>query len=207
MSIEPTSRPKRPRDPGSSPLVTTRWQDMTLDAKLFYYVLATDRNSTAKVFTVDFTRPTLLRRGASTLEPAQYVNQRFRLFLPKIPRFFILEVSPAGLLHLHGLLDPLDHDDSDIKVGLEKVAGDRRKLASKKGTSFLKKYAVDLKPADWGRRFAGRQGPYGWANYMAKSLKTTRKHLGAESDLVCVSHDVTRLAKQMHREDVEASRP
>lgn len=209
-TLTTVTRLKRPRNPGSTPIIPSQWKRLTLDAKLFYLASALDVNRNAHVFTVNFTWPTCGYLEKSTQKLKSVIAQRLRDHLPPVPLAFTLETNIKGRLHIHGLLDPTKHDIKDIMSCLKTAAGDARKLTTSSERHFVRRYAVDLKPANWTESYSYkaniRFGPYGWAYYMIKDLKRTRKHLETDDSLLCVNRLATKVARRLYEEDLLASR-
>tara|TARA_R110000787_G_scaffold221535_1_gene330262 strand:+ start:71710 stop:72357 length:648 start_codon:yes stop_codon:yes gene_type:complete len=206
-----TAVPSRKRDPGSAPAVTVRWQDVLFKDKMFYYASAVDCDKLARVFTVHFTYAVRDQLSASSLSARDFLSQRMRSYLTGIPYFFVLDINPKGVLHIHGLLNPTGKVETDLVQKLHKVAGDERKITKLSDKWFFRSKAVDYKPADWATDFKGvpgNFGPYGWNHYITKTALKTKKVLGVASDseIISVSQSVTRLAKQFHKEDVDFGR-
>lgn len=208
MPSSKTYRSKRLFDPGSAPIVTKRWKDMSLDAKLYFYTIATNIDFNSRAFTIQFTKPTRKLAERSVMQTKDYFAQRMRDALPGIPMFFILEVSDRDLLHIHGLLNPLDRKDEEIKRTLKKVAGDGRKSRTLAENYFFQHRTVNYKPTNWKkspRSRPDRFGAYGWYSYMVKHIAKTQKFLGTRKSLISVRRSVTQAAIQMHKEDCDAS--
>lgn len=200
-------KPSCLHDPGGAPIVSTRWQDMKLVDKLFFYALAVDRDRLSQVFTIHFTMPTRDQLAKSSLSPRDFIAQRMRGYLSGVPYFFVLDISQADVLHIHGLLNLAGQDDTEIVQQLLKVAGDERKISALGHKRFFKSRAVVFEPADWERDFHGAPGnfgPYGWNHYITKDLLKVKKRFGlvSGSEVISVTQSVTRFAKQVHKEIV-----
>lgn len=186
---------------GSLPVIASRWQDMSLDARYFYYVKALDLRRKARIFTVRLTSPTLARLECSGLQPREFIAQRVRDNFSDTSMIFALEASQFTTLHVHGILDPVDLSDEEVITRLKKVGGDQRKAKLGCDRVFHKRWMVDYQQPDWSKSYQGRLGLYGWARYMVKDLNLTRAYLGEGQRLLYVGHDVTRLAKRLHMEE------
>ena len=197
---------KTPRDPGAAPIVPAKWQDLGLNAKLFYYASAINSDSNMRVFTVHFTTPTRLSIERDICEAKRIISQRMRDYLPSVPWLFILEMSSKGVLHIHGMINPLLNDDQSIETALKKVAGDYKKISTCKDRHFFRRYSVNYGPTDWSASFCGCSGPYGWCRYIAKDTKRTKRLMGLNLNLLSVNHHASKSARELHREDCDAMR-
>ncbi len=201
------TRSTRLYDPGPAPIVTTRWQDMSMDDKFFYYTIAINRTGNCWVFTIMFTNPTRRLLHRTSMMTKECIAQRMRGNLKGIPWVFALEFTRSKLLHFHGLLDSTGYEDEEIERKLGRVAGDYRKLTTTDEKRFFRNIAVVSVPTDWSQSFKDRIGPYGAARYATKEISRTMRNLRTSKSIISVSRNVLQVAKQMHREDVEASRP
>lgn len=204
-------KPSRPRDPGAAPIVATRWQDLSFGAKIFYFASAIDRDKESQVFTIHMTKPTRDQLAGSPLSPRDFLAQRMRTYMSGLPYFFVLDVSRAGVLHIHGLINRFGLDHVDLVRRLHQVAGDKRKIETSTAKWFYHSKSVDFKPVDWAVDFSrvpGNFGPYGWNHYITKDSKKVKKKLGLVSDsqIISVAQSVTSLAKELHTDDVAFGR-
>lgn len=196
----------RPRDPGSAPVLPTRWRDMSLASQLYLYTLAADHKQDAHVFTIQFFRTVHRSFEVAKTSPHLLLAQRLRTYLRNIPWFFVLEVSSSELIHVHGTLDPSGVSHGEIKKALKRAAGDQRKIKTTGEHFFFHCKAVDLQLADWSEQYGGGVGPYGWAKYIAKCAANSQSRLGLGRAPVSVQREIKARAKAAFEEDLAFAR-
>ncbi len=193
-------------DPGRKPILTANWHDLLLEDQMFYFAAALDNDNSARVFTIQFTLPTRRRVAESSMSAKHYLAQRLRdKFKADVSYAFVLEATNKGVMHIHGVMDPRELNDDIVRAGLKKVAGDKRKLRTSVDKYFYNRHSVDYRPVDWTKTFEGRKGACGFLQYSLKDLKKTERLLETSKSLVCVTHDIKRLAKKLHKKDVDAA--
>jgi len=111
-----------------------------------------------------------------------YLGDRIRknlaaVFGHEVGHCFVLEVSPSGRLHVHGMLMIPEGEKARAVIALQKAGG-----------TWAGKGAVYQ--ADARRLFDAR----GWASYCAKTLSRTRRALGIKN-VLSMSRTVRRLAE------------
>lgn len=159
--IKPFSRSHRPNDPGYAFDVPAHWKDISPTSRLGFYAMAISEMGNPVLFSLHLTEPTRRQMERSKSKPKDLITQRFRNYLPNVPFFVVLEHTDNDKLHLHGGVSAPDVAPHDLEARLKKVAGDRRKLASKEERAFYDRWALRVRSPDQGKNWGGRNGIYG----------------------------------------------
>lgn len=120
----------------------------------------------------------------ASADPARHISDRINRQLkaagvPSPEYGFVLEISPQGRLHLHGVLSPGLHDITAIKQALVRAGG---KIKGKAGSTQLL-----IEPI---------LGASIWSRYVTKDMAKTKHDLGLEK-LTYISTPLRRLCRDV----------
>lgn len=189
---ETTSTAKAPKKSAPPIVLPTRWRDLT-PAQRYLAAIRSALKSDGAALTLNLSQK-VEKSAATAPDPVRYlsglINRALKgAGLAGTPYSFMLDVSAAGRLHIHGaiIFDPAT-DPALVKRALMKAGGKFQGRTASRQTLLR-----NLTDAE------------GWAAYCAKAERQTRKVLSGER-LVFVSTPMTKIAKQ-HHEDVTTPAP
>jgi hypothetical protein len=203
-TIKPFTRSHRINDPGYSVDVPFLWRRFSPLSEVWFYAVALQEMGRPLLFSLHLTPKTREQMDRSRLPAKDFIAKRFRDHLPGVPYLFVLEHSPNGVLHAHGIVSIApDVDPAEIDNRLRKIAGDRRKLIGKEQRFFHDVVTLKRTEPDFAQNFDGRNGLFGWAGYCVKNVAKTKRRLGT-SPISC-SRDVSGHARRIHDNIVRAT--
>ncbi|WP_169568160.1 hypothetical protein [Sneathiella limimaris] len=128
-----------------------------------------------------------------------YIAQRFRRQFPKVPYFFVIELNKGtSRKHIHGALHGGSLSEEEIRTGLQKISGDKRKLKGFTAEFFYDRKATHTDKPNWDLGFQGKNGIAGWSQYCAKETKKTQSILCTDNSLISCSQSLNREAKRIY---------
>lgn len=168
----PSGPQRRARLPQRLP---TQWRDLSLHQR---YRRATEAAQRAGGLALTLNlHPDIEAHARASTDPMRYLTLRIDRALKKhgmsdLPRAFILETSPAGRLHLHGVIIPGEHTLDTVKLALREGAG----KITRQGAAPRQ---LDLQEVT---------GAAGWASYTLKGDPAS----------IYLAQPATRAARQHH---------
>ena len=192
-------------DPGGAPQVPVRWKEASNATKLWCFAAAAHEEGEPILFTVLFTHHTLRKMNGAKMKPSTYIGQRMRNSFPSNQFFFVVEVSSQRIIHIHGVILKKDIQTEDsLRIGLDKVSGDKRKIKSKGPQYFYSRKASHMMTPDEQIMYkkVGMYGIYGWSQYCGKDIKRGKRLIGRQDSLLYVSRDLNFAARSLHKECV-----
>ena len=180
---------------GKSPRVKTSTQPVVLPSrwrlltKQQQHIVAA-RLPDAHAFTLNLS-PEIEATARAHGDPIAYIAKRVNCYLATselagVPYSMVIESSPAGRLHVHGVILMTDTDPAGLKSALSRAGG---KISGHAGSRQVKLVPID--------------NPEGWASYTAKDRRDTAKVLPGKR-LVSLSRTMTQLARATHEAPLPA---
>ena len=165
--LTPTQTPL-PSPPVTHPYSTfpKSWKKASPEQKLTASILTAGHGSHAFTLNLSGKQEAALR---ASNDPARHISNRINRALKEAgiaaPAYsFALEVSPVGRVHVHGaIVLPAYADPQKVKGALMSAGG---RIKGRAAARQLQMRCMD--------------GPAGWAGYVQKDLKTSRKALGTD---------------------------
>lgn len=185
-SARPCSRAKKSRSSNAPRAISgkNQWRQASAEDKLAESVRVAARNN-GITFSLNLSpkRETAARANDDpTRFLSHYVNREMKQHLGRVlPYSFVLEVSPEGRLHLHGVV-VIPGDDAALRKGIKDAlmcAGGRIRGKGSSRQLALRKFS----------------DPEGWASYMLEDIVRTRKDLGT-GKLVFISGELLRMTRE-----------
>lgn len=175
-------------------LLLSPWKNLTTKERIREVVLHAHRNR-GRTVTLNLS-PQFEEYVRTHPEPMLAVRKRVHRELSKVdlanlPFLLVLETTDATARpHLHGVFIPVGSDIDRVKRALRRAVG---YIEGHAGSTQIK--SVLINP------------PIGWANYISKDLRRTKKNLlvDREAELVWTSHTLTGPTRD-HYESVRLGR-
>ncbi|MFP1630966.1 hypothetical protein ACLB6G_04445 [Zhengella sp. ZM62] len=185
-SAGPCSRTKKNRSSNAPRAISgkNQWRHASAEDKLAESVRVAARNN-GMTFSLNLS-PKREAAARANNDPTRflshYVNREMKQHLGRVlPYSFVLEVSPEGRLHLHGVV-VIPGDDAALRKGIKDAlmcAGGRIRGKGSSRQLALRKFS----------------DPEGWASYMLEDIVRTRKDLGT-GKLVFISEELLRMTRE-----------
>lgn len=181
-TLSPTAQPASPTPPtGWSLQRPTPWRKASADDKFLHSIRVAQAHG--GLFWSLNLNPSQERRTAASADPVVAFRRRLQrafqsagLFVP--PFAFVLETSPSGRTHVHGVIIPQGLSSARLSTVLGHAGGKITGKAGSRQVGFRTLYDAD-----------------GCRNYMMADAEHTRRALGAER-LTFMSADLRRLTEQ-----------
>jgi hypothetical protein len=194
-------RSSRPNDPGAAPIVTRRWRDLPPQSLLSFYAQTIREMGEPVLFSLHFSREVHEKMKKSKDNPRDFIAKRMRRHLKGVPNYFVVELTARRVVHIHGALARTDQSEQQIRTGLQKVCGRKKKSLTVNELFFINCKARHTSAPDWNQSFRSCFGDFGWAQYCGKDMKKTARELSLKGSLISCSRTVTQQSKAGHKVD------
>lgn len=172
------------------------WRNLDTRTKIITAQDAIAENDNAKPFTINLDHLIKGKARTSIKGVRDFISHRVNKHLKQVADrvghpfayWFVIETSPAGVLHIHGIIIANSNELPLIEAAFRNIAGPYA-IAPKTRPG---RHAVEIAEHDHTKSFRGFSGALGWGAYALKQITKTERTIGQCP--VVMSHPMNRIA-------------